>query len=114
MLCKRIPQFVRSQRWMSSTSSVKTYLLEYMYVDNMLERRAPHRAAHLEYADEFIKKNIMIAGGAIVPAVDRGVLLFKAENAKVVEDFAVNDPYVKQGLVKNFTVKEWAVVVGKV
>ncbi len=56
----------------------------------------------------------MIAGGAIVPAVDRGVLLFKAENAKVVEDFAVNDPYVKQGLVKNFTVKEWAVVVGKV
>lgn len=97
----------------ASSSVLKTYLLEYHYVENMLERRTPHRAAHLNYANDFVKKNILIAGGAILPEVDRGVLVLKAESKATVEDFAKSDPYVKNGLVKNYTVKEWAVVVGK-
>jgi uncharacterized protein len=56
----------------------------------------------------------LIAGGAIVPEVDRGVLVFKADSAAVVEEFAKADPYVKQGLVTSYTVKEWMVVIGKV
>jgi hypothetical protein len=30
----------------------------------------------------------------------------------VAERFAENDPYVKQGLVKNWKVRQWAVVIG--
>lgn len=116
---KAIVQKVVLRHLFSSTvaptgNALKAFLLEYMYVDNMLEKRAPHRAAHLDYANEFVEKNILIAGGAVQPAIDRGVLVFKAENADVVEQFAKNDPYVIKGLVKNYTVKEWAVVVGKV
>jgi uncharacterized protein len=101
-----------STRLFSNTS--KTFLLEYKYIENMIEKRAPHRSAHLEHADNFVKRNILIAGGAIVPEVDRGVLVFKADSAAVVEEFAKADPYVKQGLVTSYTVKEWMVVIGKV
>lgn len=98
----------------SSGSGLKTYLLEFHFVANMIERRVPHRAAHLAYANDFVKRNILIAGGALLPEAERGVLLFKAENPKVVEDYAKGDPYVTEGLVTKYTVKEWAVAVGKV
>jgi len=30
----------------------------------------------------------------------------------VAEDFAQNDPYVQNGLVKNWRVRQWSTVVG--
>lgn len=92
----------------------KTFLLEYKYVKNMVEKRTPHRAAHLEYASRFVESKVLIAGGAIVPDVDRGVLVFQSNDATVVQDFAKSDPYVLKGLVEDYSVKEWAVVIGKI
>jgi hypothetical protein len=40
------------------------------------------------------------------------MLLFKAESAKVAEDFARADPYVAQGVVLSWRVREWVTVVG--
>jgi uncharacterized protein YciI len=40
------------------------------------------------------------------------LLLFKAENASVAEDFARADPYVREGLVSAWHVREWTTVVG--
>lgn len=98
----------------SSLAPTKTFLLEYMYVQNMIEKRTPHRAAHLEYASKFVESKLLIAGGAIVPEVDRGILVFQANDSVVVHDFVKSDPYVLNGLVESFTVKEWAVVIGKI
>lgn len=97
-----------------SSSALKTFALQYKYVENMLERRLPHREAHLVYANDFVRRNILIAGGALLPAVEGGLLILRADSAKVVEDFAKNDPYVKNGLVTTFKVEEWAVAVGKI
>ena len=44
--------------------------------------------------------------------VDGAALVFKTDDRSVPEGFAENDPYVKQGLVKSWKVRQWAVVIG--
>jgi uncharacterized protein YciI len=44
--------------------------------------------------------------------VDKALLIFRTENAAVVEDFARHDPYVINGLVKKWTVRPWTVAIG--
>lgn len=106
---------LRTVRALSSQPSLNTYVLEYFYVPNILERRAPHRTKHLEYTVPFVESKTLIAGGALVPEKDpitRGQLLFRAVNAQAVEEFAKNDPYVVAGIITKWTVTEWKVVVG--
>jgi uncharacterized protein YciI len=97
-----------------STANTKLFVLEYHYVENMLEKRIPFRGAHLEYANKFVADKILLAGGALVPDVVKGVLLLRAADIDTVQSFATNDPYVKNGLVKKLEVSEWAVAVGGV
>jgi uncharacterized protein YciI len=40
------------------------------------------------------------------------VLLFKGESEEVARQFARNDPYVINGLVTNWTVRQWDIVIG--
>jgi hypothetical protein len=51
-------------------------------------------------------------GGAYATPVDGALLLFKADSAAVVEEFAMTDPYVLNGLVKRWYVREWTTVAG--
>lgn len=92
----------------------KTFVLEYHYVENMLEKRAPFRSSHLQYAQQSVDKKILLAGGALVPEVKRGILLLRADHEQAVRDFAQNDPYVKNGLITKFDISEWAVAIGSV
>lgn len=108
-------RFISKRLFSSATNQIKeNYILEYVYVPNMFERRAPFREAHLNYANEFVSKNILKAGGALLPEVKKGILLFTVSDPKVVEDFAKNDPYVKNGLVTEYSVAKWAVAVGSI
>jgi uncharacterized protein len=88
------------------------YLLFYDYADDYLSRRQALRPAHFEYARAFIDRGELILGGALAEPVDTGVLLFKADSAKIAEEFAASDPYVKNGLVKSWRVRPWTTVVG--
>jgi uncharacterized protein YciI len=91
----------------------KTYLLEYEYVENMGEKRTPHRQRHLDYTKPYVDNKNLVAGGALVPAIDKGFLIFRGFNdIHDVEKFARHDPYVQSGLVKKWKVSEWAIVVG--
>jgi uncharacterized protein YciI len=45
--------------------------------------------------------------------IDGAVLMFQGENASVAEDFARTDPYVTNGLVAGWRVREWTTVVGE-
>jgi hypothetical protein len=45
--------------------------------------------------------------------VDGTVLLFKGQTPAVAESFAKADPYVTNGLVTTWRVREWTTVVGK-
>ena len=93
---------------------MKHFVLIYDYVPDYLERRGPLRPAHLEVARASVARDELQLGGA-VPSDDPpfGLLLFKADTAQVAEDFARADPYVTQGVVASWRVREWITVVGE-
>ena len=55
----------------------------------------------------------LVQGGALKAPADQAVLLFKGDSAEVAESFAQDDPYVQNGLVKKWEVREWTTVVGE-
>lgn len=88
------------------------WLLFYDYVDDMLERRAPFRDAHLALARQAHENGSLLLAGALVEPLDGAVFVFDAEDRAVVEDFVRDDPYVKEGLVTASRIRQWNVVVG--
>ena len=88
------------------------YLLLYDYVENVVERRAPHREAHLALAREALARGELLLGGALADPVDGAVLLFRGDSPAVVEAFVAKDPYVASGLVTRWRIRPWTVVVG--
>ena len=87
------------------------YALTYKTADNYLEERPKYRDEHLKLATEFVEKGYLVLGGAMENPADEALLIFKAESDKIVISFAENDPYVKNGLVKLWSVRKWNVVV---
>jgi uncharacterized protein YciI len=81
-------------------------LLLYDYVENIVERRAPHRAEHLELIGEWIADGRAVAGGATGDPPQGALIVFR-EGA---EAFAAIDPYVREGLVTSWRVEPWTVV----
>ena len=88
------------------------YLLLYDYVPDIAERRGPHRAAHLAHARAAVDRGELVLGGALANPMDGGVLLFLGDSAAAAEAFAQVDPYVLNGLVTRWRVREWTTVVG--
>ena len=89
------------------------YLLFYDVVDNYAERRAPFRAEHLAHARQALDAGDLVLGGAFANPIDGTVLLFKGSSPVQAEQFAKNDPYVTNGLVTKWRVREWTTVVGE-
>jgi len=88
------------------------YLLFYDIVDGYVEKRKPWRSAHLENCRRAIERGELVLGGALANPVDGAVLLFRGSSPAVAEAFAAADPYVKNGLVKSWRVRQWTTVVG--
>ena len=88
------------------------YLLFYEVGDDYLARRAEFRNAHLELAWKAVERGELILGGALANPVDGVVVLFKGDSPEVAESFAEVDPYVTNGIVKRWHVREWTTVAG--
>ncbi len=88
------------------------YLLFYDVVPDYLERRPAFRDAHLTYAREAVERDELVLGGALAYPADAAILLFRGTSRSVAEAFAVDDPYVTNGLVKSWRVREWTTVIG--
>jgi uncharacterized protein YciI len=88
------------------------YLLIYKTVDNYVEKRAPYRPEHLGHAEAAHARGELVMAGALAEPADSAVFVFEARSPDLVEDFARNDPYVKAGLVKEWSVRPWTVVIG--
>jgi len=88
------------------------YLLFYHTVENYVQRRAPYRDQHLAYATEALQRGGLVMGGALSDPVDGAVLVFNGDSPAVAENFATNDPYVKAGLITEWKVRPWTVVIG--
>jgi len=92
---------------------MKHFLLFYKTAPDYLERRAAFRQVHLEKAWAASARGELVLGGALTDPVDGAVLLFRAESREVVEAFAKTDPYVLNGLVASWDVREWTTVAGE-
>ena len=88
------------------------YLLFYDVVDDYVTRRAPFRAAHIALARQAVARGDLVLGGALANPPDGTVLLFRGSSPSAAESFARNDPYVANGLVTKWRVREWTTVVG--
>ena len=103
--------------WSRRCSSIPVpkplHLLLYTYTADALEKRAPHRSAHLAAARAAEQRGQLVLGGALADPLDGGVLVF-AGGREVAEAFATSDPYTQNGIVIDWTVREWTVVVGSV
>lgn len=88
------------------------YLLFYDIVDDYVQRRAEFRGLHLEHAWRAKERGELVLAGALANPVDGTVLLFQGPSPEAAEEFAKADPYVANGLVKKWWVREWTTVVG--
>ncbi len=88
------------------------YLLFYEVVDGYAERREPFRQLHLAHARDAVERGELELGGALANPLDMAVLLFKGDSPTPAETFARTDPYVLNGLVKRWYVRQWTTVVG--
>jgi uncharacterized protein YciI len=91
---------------------MKYYALFYYVVDDFVARRAEFREEHLRLVREAHRRGELLLAGALTDPTDRALLVFRAADRSVAEDFARNDPYVKRGLVTRWEVRPWAVVIG--
>ena len=89
------------------------YLLFYDVVPDYVTRRAPFRPAHLEHARRAVDRGELVLAGALANPSDGAVLLFSGASPAAAEAFAAADPYVLNGLVLQWRVREWTTVVGK-
>lgn len=89
------------------------YLLIYDVVDDYVERRTPLRPAHLAHARAAVARGELVLGGALANPPDAAILLFRGESPAAAEAFAAADPYVLNGLVRQWRVREWITVVGR-
>ena len=89
----------------------KYSLLFYTYVPDILERRDPFRAAHIQGAKDAVARGEMAMAGALAEPVDGAVFVFSPDcPVEKIEEFAKKDPYVINGLVPEWKIRPWMVV----
>jgi uncharacterized protein YciI len=88
------------------------FLLFYETAPDYLERRPLYRAAHLEKARAAKARGELFLAGALADPADGAVLVFSSVDRTVPEDFARTDPYVTNGLITSWKVREWTTVIG--
>lgn len=92
---------------------MKHFLLFYSVGDDYVARRAAFRDAHLAAAWAAHERGDLVLAGALADPVDGAVLLFQGDNSQAAEEFARRDPYVLNGLVSEWRVREWTTVAGR-
>jgi uncharacterized protein YciI len=87
-------------------------LLVYDYVPDILERRDPYRAAHLEHAERARAAGRLLNLGAVGSPPSGAIFVFSSDaSQEEIEAYAARDAYVAAGLVPAHRVEPWTVVV---
>lgn len=111
-------------------SQGETYLLLYSYVEDMAERRGPHREAHLERIRAEKEAGRVVMAGALStpppedgggagegegaqrpgPRPTGGAIVWRGVAPSEIEAFTAADPYVQAGLVTSQRIERWTLV----
>jgi len=81
-------------------------------VDDFVNRRVPFREEHLKLALESYNRGELQLAGALADPVDGALLIFLSDDSTSAEAFVKRDPYVLHGLVRQWRIRAWTVVVG--
>jgi len=85
-------------------------VLFYDYVADVLERRAPHREAHLARIAEWIAAGTLLSAGALGDPPTGALFVFGDVPEGEVARFADGDPYLAAGIVTGRRIVPWTVV----
>lgn len=88
----------------------RLFALFYDYVEDVVEKRAPFRAAHLDLVGRWHGEDRIVMGGALGDPPHGGLIVFRVADAADVEAFVADDPYVANGIVTGHRVEPWTVV----
>ena len=82
------------------------YIMWGSYCENVLEKRAPYRQAHLNGLTKQKAEGVLITLG---PTKDTTQVfgIYEAEDEATVRQLVENDPYWKNGIWTEYAVKEW-------
>ena len=86
------------------------HILFYDYVEDILERRGPHRDAHLAAISSERAAGRIVMAGPLGDPPHGAAIVFRGVEPEAVEQFALADPYVQAGLVTARRVELWNVV----
>lgn len=89
------------------------FLLIYDVGPDFVSRREQFRDEHLALAWRAARSGELLLGGAVAEPTDQAFLLFCGSSPDSAVRFAQEDPYVRNGLVRNWRVKQWNTVVGE-
>ena len=78
----------------------------------MTTPRVGKRSARSTSGSHGRRKSESFLAGAYADPPDGAALVFRADDGSVVRDFVAHDPYVREGLVKKWVVRQWTVVIG--
>ena len=88
----------------------RLHLLFYDYVPGIVERRAPHRAAHLELLRRWRDEGRLVMAGAVGDPPTGALFVLRIDDPREAEGFVGEDPYGQAGLVTAWRVDPWTVV----
>ncbi len=86
------------------------HILFYDYVEDIVERRGPHRDAHLARIRAERDAGRVVMAGALGEPPHGAAIVFRGVEPDAVEQFARGDPYFEAGLVRGWRVERWNVV----
>jgi len=87
------------------------HVLFYDYVEDVVERRAPFREDHLDWARTWKADGRIVMAGALGTPPHGALFVFLVDDSAQIEEFVAGDPYVAGGVVTGHRVVPWNVVV---
>ncbi len=82
------------------------YIMWGGYCDNVLEKRAPYRQAHLDGLTKQKESGVLITIGP-TKDITQVFAIYEAEDEAVVRQLVENDPYWQNGIWTEYSIKEW-------
>ncbi len=82
------------------------YVVWGSYCENVLEKRAPYRQAHLDRLAKQKEDGILITIGP-TKDITKVFGIYEADNEAIVRDLIESDPYWKNQIWTEYDIKEW-------
>jgi uncharacterized protein YciI len=85
--------------------------LIYELAPDYLDRRATLREDHLALIRAAHGRGELAQAGAFADPYDRALLVWSTDDESVVTGFVAVDPYITNGLVTSWSIRQWSTVI---